>query len=191
MDIGLSSPPFQCAIRTVCYFSGAKRGKSIFRSAGQHLAPLAGLVFLLVGGLDLSAQQPTEMPSNLHAVSEPSDGSSLGSSIDTESLAAQNDLPDNPTPQSPPDEPPKHQTKRILGIIPNFRAVSTDEKLPAQSVKEKFVTTTEDSFDYSSAVIPIVLAGYSPETSQPNSEEVPSIDGVRRLSWKAMSTAAL
>jgi hypothetical protein len=53
------------------------------------------------------------------------------------------------------------QTSRILGIIPNFRAISTDEKLPAQSVKEKFVTATEDSFDYSSVFIPLALAGYS------------------------------
>ncbi len=53
------------------------------------------------------------------------------------------------------------QTKRILGIVPNFRAVSTDVKLPAQSVKEKFLTATQDSFDYSSIFIPAVLAGYS------------------------------
>jgi hypothetical protein len=53
------------------------------------------------------------------------------------------------------------QTKRILGIIPNFRAISTDEKLPPQSVKEKFVTASQDSFDYSSIVIPALLAGYS------------------------------
>jgi len=53
------------------------------------------------------------------------------------------------------------QTKRILGIIPNFRAISTDEKLPPQSVKEKFITASEDSFDYSSIVIPALLAGYS------------------------------
>src|ERR1700735_4131335 len=30
------------------------------------------------------------------------------------------------------------QTKRILGIVPNFRSVSADVKLPPQSVKEKF-----------------------------------------------------
>jgi len=72
----------------------------------------------------------------------------------------EDDLPDDPTQQNPvPTRKP--QTKRILGIIPNFRAVSTDEKLPPQTVKEKFMTTTQDSFDYSAAVIPIVLAGYS------------------------------
>jgi len=57
------------------------------------------------------------------------------------------------------------QTKRILGIVPNFRAITTDENLPPQSVKEKFVTASEDSFDYSSIVIPAVLAGYSLSTN--------------------------
>ena len=81
---------------------------------------------------------------------------------------AHSNLPDNPPQQAKPDGTAgpapvaaKPQTKRILGIIPNFRAVSADTKLPPQSLKEKFITTTQDSFDYSSAVIPIVLAGYN------------------------------
>lgn len=56
------------------------------------------------------------------------------------------------------------QTKRILDIIPNFRSVSAGEKLPPQSVKDKFVTCTQDSFDYTSPVIPALLAGYSMAT---------------------------
>ena len=55
------------------------------------------------------------------------------------------------------------QTKRILDVIPNFRAISTTEKLPPQSVKEKFVTASEDSFDYSAIFIPAMLAVYSLE----------------------------
>jgi hypothetical protein len=51
------------------------------------------------------------------------------------------------------------QTKRILGIFPNFRAVSTDTHLPPQSVKDKFVTASQDSFDYSAFVLPALLAG--------------------------------
>jgi hypothetical protein len=56
------------------------------------------------------------------------------------------------------------QTKRILGIVPNFRAVSTDEQLPPQSAKEKFVTATEDSFDYSALFVPLMLTAYDMET---------------------------
>jgi hypothetical protein len=57
------------------------------------------------------------------------------------------------------------QTKRILGIIPNFRAVSANTHLPAQSRKEKFLTATQDSFDYSSLFLPALLAGYSQATN--------------------------
>lgn len=51
------------------------------------------------------------------------------------------------------------QTKRILGIVPNFRAVSADTKLPPQTVKEKFISTSQQSFDYSSVLFSAILAG--------------------------------
>ncbi len=51
------------------------------------------------------------------------------------------------------------QTKRILGIFPNFRAVSADTKLPPQSVAEKFKATAAQTFDYSDIPLIIVLAG--------------------------------
>jgi hypothetical protein len=53
------------------------------------------------------------------------------------------------------------QTKRILWIIPNFRAVSVDVKLPPMTVKEKFLGATQDSFDYSSFIYTGILAGIS------------------------------
>jgi hypothetical protein len=83
-------------------------------------------------------------------------------------------LPDAPLAQqtspasgtTPPASHTDPQTKRILGIFPNFRAVSTSQYLPPQSVKEKFVTASEDSFDYSSFVLPILLAGYGQATNE-------------------------
>jgi hypothetical protein len=57
------------------------------------------------------------------------------------------------------------QTKRILGIFPNFRAVSANVHLPPQTVKEKFLTATQDSFDYSSIFLPAVVAGYNQATN--------------------------
>jgi hypothetical protein len=71
----------------------------------------------------------------------------------------------NTTSSSPSDEQ-THQIKRILGIIPNFRAVSANQVLPPQSAKEKFITATEDSFDYSALVVPAALAGYSMATNE-------------------------
>lgn len=72
-------------------------------------------------------------------------------------------LPDAPAPQqaTPPnnDSLQGKQTKRILGIVPNFRSVSVDVKLPPQTVKEKFLGATQDSFDYSSFIFVGILAG--------------------------------
>ncbi len=91
---------------------------------------------------------------------------------DDSSSSAHPELPDAPqdqkqTPEQAATTAPHQegQTKRILGIIPNFRAVSADVKLPPQSVKEKFMTATKDSFDYSTIFLPAVLAGYSQLTN--------------------------
>jgi hypothetical protein len=51
-----------------------------------------------------------------------------------------------------PDLAQGRQTKRILFVVPNFRAVSADQHLPPQTVKEKFKTAALDSFDYSSFI---------------------------------------
>jgi hypothetical protein len=49
----------------------------------------------------------------------------------------------------PVDSSQGQQTKRILGIMPNFQAVSANTHLPPLSVQDKFWLATEGSFDYS------------------------------------------
>ena len=75
-------------------------------------------------------------------------------------------LPDDPSaPQSTtipavqPSTAEGEQTKRILGIIPNFRSVSVDAKLPPLSPRNKFKLMLQDSFDYSSFIYVGILAG--------------------------------
>jgi hypothetical protein len=51
------------------------------------------------------------------------------------------------------------QTKRIMFVVPNFRAVSADEQLPPQSTKEKLKTALQDNFDYSSFIFVAGQAG--------------------------------
>lgn len=65
---------------------------------------------------------------------------------------------DAPQPKVNPDDTAQ-QTKRILWIVPNFRSVSADTKLPPLSAKEKFWLATQDSFDYSSVIYTGLLAG--------------------------------
>jgi hypothetical protein len=52
----------------------------------------------------------------------------------------------------PPLTPTGQQTKRILGILPNFEAVSANTHLPPLSLKEKFWVSTQNTFDYSSLI---------------------------------------
>ncbi len=96
-----------------------------------------------------------------------------GAANEAESLrgeAASSALPDAPQAQSPAAAPPQpatspdaapQQTKRILLIIPNFRSVSADVKLPPTTSSEKFKIFLEDSFDYSAFVEVGLLAGNS------------------------------
>jgi hypothetical protein len=93
-------------------------------------------------------------------------------------IAAASNLPDAPEAEdtqstaangssgqiAPADAGEGQQTKRILWIVPNFRAVSAGTRLPKQSVKDKFETAALDSFDYSSFVFAGIQAGISQAT---------------------------
>jgi len=75
------------------------------------------------------------------------------------------DLPEAPQPaaqqaSSPPDSTPadERQTKRVMGIMPNFRSVSPGEIPPPPTVREKFVTTSLDNFDYSALIFSGLIA---------------------------------
>ncbi len=85
----------------------------------------------------------------------------------TDSLVV-NALPDAPEPgqtaASTQGAAEPQQTKRILGILPNFRSVSAGVVLPPQTPKEKFQTGLSDSFDYSSVVFAGIQAGISQAT---------------------------
>jgi hypothetical protein len=71
-------------------------------------------------------------------------------------------------PVDPNDQTGK-QPKRILWIIPNYRAVSANATLPPQTLKQKFWLATQDSFDYSNFIFVGLLSGVSmAEVSQPD-----------------------
>lgn len=83
-------------------------------------------------------------------------------------IASAANLPDAPAAQQDPavtqsrpevQDQSGRQTKRILFIIPNFRAVSVDEKLPPLSAGQKFKLMLQDSFDYSSFIYVGMIAG--------------------------------
>ena len=118
------------------------------------------------------------------AVAQEQAGTQLPSSVSHRTEVAATAIPDAPTPspgpegQQSPSDPPSsstsaaktnpeegRQTKRILYIVPNFRAVSAGAKLPPQTVKEKFKTGALDSFDYSSFIFVGIQAGIAQGTN--------------------------
>ena len=93
----------------------------------------------------------------------PVEGATLPSAPDASRPAQDQDFTASSSPStnaSPSSEDPQ-QTKRILGIVPNFRSVISDAKLPPQSGMDKLATGFEDSFDYSAFVFVGIQAGLS------------------------------
>lgn len=78
------------------------------------------------------------------------------------------------------------QTKRILFIIPNFRAVSVDEKLPPMTAKEEVKLVLSDSFDYSSFIYVGIVAGIGQwQKSYPEFHQ--GAAGYARYYWHSMA----
>jgi hypothetical protein len=119
-------------------------------------------------------------------------------------VVAASDLPDAPGAQdtqstpsatsssgqiAPVDAGAAQQTKRILWIVPNFRAVSTGTTLPKQSIKDKFKTAALDSFDYSSFIFAGIQAGISQATdSYPEFHQ--GVAGYGRYYWHTFADQA-
>ena len=82
------------------------------------------------------------------------------------------------------------QSKRILWIFPNYRAVSADTQLPPLSFKEKFWLATEDSFDYSSFVSAGMIAGVS-QANKSYPEFGQGAKGFGRYYWHAVADQAV
>ncbi|MHB1023006.1 MAG: hypothetical protein ACYC46_14930 [Acidobacteriaceae bacterium] len=67
---------------------------------------------------------------------------SSSTSTNPKAIAGKSELPSAPPPQP----------KRILGLMPNYRAVSAGEIPPPPTPKEAFKIATQNSFDYSSFI---------------------------------------
>ncbi len=129
----------------------------------NNLRALAGLALLLVfapsvwaRGLQTASAPLPDAPS----VTQEQQSGTIGTS------QSQAPGPDTKLPESSKVEQSSKSTpvaleqpKRILYIIPNYRAVSADANVPPLDVKGKFKLFFDDSFDYSTFVYIGILAG--------------------------------
>ncbi|HUC53032.1 MAG TPA: hypothetical protein VMR90_03250 [Candidatus Cybelea sp.] len=80
-------------------------------------------------------------------------------------------------------DPAKEQPKRILGVMPNFRAVSAGALPPPPTPKEAFVIATKNSFDYSSFIF-VGLTSMIAEGSDAHRQLGKGVAGFGRYYWR-------
>lgn len=130
-------------------------------SSALTISCVAGLVLFVNAGDVLEAQQRSNSNSSVLVAALPDAPLPIDGQQSASSDAKQNPSPADS--QGKPGGEPQ-QTDRILGIVPNFNAVTADTKLPPQSVKDKFVMAGKNSFDYSSFLLAAVQSGFSMAT---------------------------
>lgn len=77
----------------------------------------------------------------------------------------------------------KRQPKRILGIMPNYRAVSAGEIPPPPTPKQAFKIATQNSFDYSSFIFVGITSGLA-EASDAHPALGEGAAGYGRYYWR-------
>lgn len=88
--------------------------------------------------------------------------------------------------QAPADQgasPTKQQPKRILGVMPNFRAVSAGAIAPPPTPKHAFKIATQNSFDYSSFIF-VGITSAMAEWSDSHPQLGEGFKGYGRYYWR-------
>ena len=115
-------------------------------------------------------------------------GIAISPTVFAEEVSASSSLPDSPQPQQPSKahSDDGQQTKRILGVLPNFRSVSADQVLPPLSPEEKFKLMAQDSFDYSAFAYVGIMAGIGmAQNSYPEFHQ--GVAGYGRYYWHSFA----
>jgi hypothetical protein len=94
-------------------------------------------------------------------------------------------LPDAPSHSAaqPAVSPSKQQPKRILGVMPNFRAVSAGTVPPPPTPKQSFILAAQNSFDYSSFVFVGITSALA-EGTEAHPELGKGMEGFGNYYWR-------
>jgi hypothetical protein len=159
---------------------------------------ILSLVFVVCLPLSwLLAQEPGSAPP---ADSESAQAASVNEQQDAQSQEhATPNAPDNPPQpgskpgaenvvqpgpnlqQNPPL--PGQQPKRILGIMPNFRAVSAGATPPPPTPKQNLIIATKNSFDYSAFVF-VGITSFLAEATDAHPQLGKGVSGFGRYYWR-------
>ncbi len=131
------------------------------------------IAFLLLGGVVCVAQQnPRTTPADSNA--PPTHGAESNAQA-----PAKTNAEGEPVPVS------KQQPKRILGIMPNYRAVSAGALPPPPTPKQAFKIATQNSFDYSSFIFVGITSAFA-EWSDAHPKLGEGMAGYGRYYWRGL-----
>jgi hypothetical protein len=147
-----------------------------------------------------TAPEPSQQPTAIWALgdvslltSDPQQPSTTQTGTATN---GQSSPPDTATPKpntaqaANPTEEYGKQPKRILWVVPNYRAVSANTHLPPLSFKSELWLATQDTFDYSDFIFVAGLAGVSmAEKSQPTFGQ--GAEGYGKYYWHVFVDGAI
>lgn len=110
------------------------------QARGLSLSPVLPSAFAGAAFADTESPQQSSTPEQSGTSSAASKQSDTKSASQTTAPANEGALPEN------------QQPKRILGVMPNFRAVSAGAHPPPPTPKQAFILAAQNSFDYSSFI---------------------------------------
>ncbi len=177
------------------------RGKPIAKprhKPGNALLALVPLSLLFIFAPGLPAQERGWLPAT-GASTEPAPSPSADLQEQQQNPPPQNPAATNPAAQQPDtksaeqSKPPenqqtptgKEQPKRILGVMPNFRAVSAGAHPPPPTMKQSFLIATQNSFDYS-AFIFVGITSLLAEGTNAHAQLGKGVAGYGRYYWRGL-----
>jgi hypothetical protein len=148
----------------------------------------------LAQGNSLSPLSPSGEPPPVEVLALPDAPSATAASLNQERQSQSNQNQEAPEqtsqrnepsgkPDVKPADPKRQQPKRILGIMPNYRAVSAGAIPPPPTPKQAFIIATRNSFDYSSFVF-VGITSFLAEATDAHPALGKGIGGFGRYYWR-------
>jgi len=133
-------------------------------------------VFLMLAFLSFPATSQEATPPGHSGTPDGGNAVRSGSKAESESTA----------PANQGVAPGQQQPKRILGVMPNFRAVSAGALAPPPTAKQSFMIATENSFDYSSFVFVGITSALA-EWTDAHPQLGQGLPGYGRYYWRGLA----
>jgi hypothetical protein len=146
-------------------------GEKLFFKSSGYLAPLVALACLAC--TLCAAQAPTGSPAQNSEAQQPS----------TPSSQEEQKAPATTNAAGEPVSVVHQQPKRILGIMPNYRAVSAGALPPPPTPKQAFKIATQNSFDYSSFIF-VGITSFLAESTNAHPALGKGLSGYGRYYWR-------